>query len=72
VLLLLLAGLGGEGEDDKCLELPMRRHWLGEIFELIIADAFFASTILCRQGGNLSTSMTEAISRHCRGCSSSF
>jgi hypothetical protein len=48
VLLLLLAGLGGEGEDDECLELPMRRRWLGEIFELIIADTFFTSTILCR------------------------
>jgi hypothetical protein len=72
VLLLLLAGLGGEGEDDECLELPMRRRWLGEIFELIIADAFIASAILCRQGGKTSTSMTEAISRHCRGCSSSF
>jgi hypothetical protein len=40
--------------------------------ELIIADALFAAAILCRKGDNCSTSMLEAFSRHCRGCSSSL
>jgi hypothetical protein len=72
VLLLLLVGLGGEGEDEDCLVLLMRRCCPGVFFELIIADAFIAAAILCRQGGNRSTSMLEAISRHCRGCSNSL
>jgi hypothetical protein len=29
VLLLLLASLGGEGEDEDCLVLMMRPHWPG-------------------------------------------
>jgi hypothetical protein len=71
VLLLLLAGLGDEGEEeDYPVRLPCWR-WSGACFELIIADAFYASVILCRQGGNYSTSMLEALARHCRGCSSS-
>jgi hypothetical protein len=50
-------------------------HQLGPnmiIFELVLTDAFIASTILYRQGGETSTSMTEAIPWHCCGCSSSF
>jgi hypothetical protein len=72
VLLLLLAGLGGEGEVEECLVLLMRWCWPGTFSELIIADAFNASVILCRQGGISSTSMMEAFSRHCRGCSNSL
>jgi hypothetical protein len=72
VLLLLLAGLGGEGEDEGCLALQLCWRGPGTFFELIIADAFIASLILCRQGGNSSTSMLEACSRHCRGCSNSL
>jgi hypothetical protein len=71
VLLLLLAGLGGEGEEEDCPVLLLCWHWTGALFELIIVDAFFASVILCRQGGNCSTSMMEALARHCRGCSNS-
>jgi hypothetical protein len=71
-VLLLLAGLGGEGEDGVCLMMLVRWSWPGTFFELITADAFIASVILCRQGGNSSTSMLEAFSRHCRGCSNSF
>jgi hypothetical protein len=71
-LLLPLAGLGGEGEVEDGLVLPLCWCWLGPFFELIIADAFIASVILCRQGGISSTSMLEACSRHCRGCSNSL
>jgi hypothetical protein len=72
VLLLLLAGLGGEGEDEECLALLLCWRWPGAFFELIITDAFIASVILCRQGGNSSASMLEACSRHCRGCLNSL
>jgi hypothetical protein len=72
VLLLLLAGLGGEGEDEDCLVLLLCWCWPGLFSELIIADAFIASVILCRQGGISSTSMLEACSRHCCGCSNSL
>jgi hypothetical protein len=72
VLLLLLASLGGEGEDEGCLALLLCWRGPGAFFELIIADAFIASVILYRQGGNSSTSMLEACSRHCRGCSNSL
>jgi hypothetical protein len=71
-LLLLLAGLGGEEEVEDCLVLPLCWCWPGPFFELIIADALIASFILCRQGGISSTSMLEACSRHCRGCSNSL
>jgi hypothetical protein len=72
VLLILLVGLGGEGEDEDCLVLLMCWRWSGTFFKLIIADAFIVSVILCRQGGNRSTSMWEAFSRHCRGCLNSL
>jgi hypothetical protein len=71
VILLLVASLGGEGEDEERLALLLCWRGLGAFSELIIADAFIASVILCRQGGNCSTSMMEALARHCRGCSNS-
>jgi hypothetical protein len=71
VLLLLLAGLGGEGEDEECLVLLLCWRWPGAFFELIIADALVASVILCRLSGICSTSMLEALARHYHGCSNS-
>jgi hypothetical protein len=71
VLLILLAGLGGEGEEEGCPVLMLLWRWSGAFFELIIADAFFTSVILCRQGGICLTSMLEALVWHCRGCSNS-
>jgi hypothetical protein len=72
VILLLLASLGGEGEDEERLALLL--CWRGPcaFSKLIITDAFITSVYLCRQGGNSSTSMLEACSRHCRGCSNSL
>jgi hypothetical protein len=71
VLLLLLAGLDSEGEEEDCPVLLPCWRWTSAFFELIVAYAFFAFVILCRQGGNCSTSMLEALARHCRGCSNS-
>jgi hypothetical protein len=72
VLLLLLAGLGGEEEVEDYLVLPLCWCWHGPFFELIIADAWIASVNLCRQGGISSTSLLEACSWHCHGCSISL
>jgi hypothetical protein len=62
---------GGEELEKSSKAATFRGRSLHSV-ELIIADAFIASAILCRQGRISSTSMLEACSQHCRGCSNSL
>jgi hypothetical protein len=65
-----LVGRGGEKVERSSMAAAFRGRSLHSV-ELIIADAFIASVILCRQGGNSPASRIEA-SRHWRGCSNSL
>jgi hypothetical protein len=64
----LYVGHGGYGRGGKLL-VSCSKGGDGGISELIHDGGLLASTILCRHGGEISTSTTEALHRSSRGCS---
>jgi hypothetical protein len=72
VLLLLLTGLGGEGEGSGCPKLPAFWRWLEDSLSSSSRSPPAPTRFSADKAASVSTSTSEACSRHRYGCSNSL